>query len=125
MAGVDFVFKGVAEFGAAVDKMIERADKATGLAVRQAAERIKTEAGGHINTKSGKLAAGIRVEGPTKLGFAAYKAQVGPTGPYGRVHELGHRTPRSKPPYPFMRPGFESAAAGFERIFAEAWKGAL
>ena len=123
---LEVVWKGVEAFDAAVERMIERADRATAVAIVVAGKFVEEAARAKAHSRTGAMVGSITQDGPRQTGFAAYDLKVGPTIVYTRAVELGKKGYRHRPPHPWFRPGFEAAAAArFGEAFEKAWRGAL
>jgi phage gpG-like protein len=124
------VLKGLIEFRASVDATVARMDAAVRLATGKAAHLIEQRAKQALTTSShprgtptpsaageppslvsGTLRRSIAVVGPTAVGFATYRADIGPTVAYGRIQELGGSTAHGVlPARPYMAPVFNAAS---------------
>jgi hypothetical protein len=75
---------------------------------------------------SGSLAKSVRVVGPTGGAEGYIHHKVGPTGVYGRIHELGGVTGagyRTKlPPRPSLLPAWRQVKQWVPRIVEDAWR---
>ena len=123
MATVDFKFEGVSEWDAAVAAMVVRVEAGTVAAfpeIESAAQsliRPKVE-------KSRTLGDSVKVNPPTG-GGGSWSAELGPTAPYTRVIELGHKGAQNKPPHPWFKPGFSSHGDELGAKFVKGWAKAL
>lgn len=65
---------------------------------------------------TGVLRDSVDIEGPHRLGFGHYLAEIGPTAPYGRIQELGGVTGRGHattlPARPFVAPSYDRLMSG-------------
>lgn len=75
---------------------------------------------------TGTLRRSIAVDGPIRLGFGSYEAQVGPTAVYARVQELGGG-PSRLPSRPYLKPAFEQwfRSGAYQRRLLAAVRGAI
>lgn len=75
---------------------------------------------------TGTLMRSIAVDGPTGAA-GTYRAQLGPTVLYGRIHELGGRAGRKNaarlPARPYLAPAVEQSRSEVEALFYRAWRG--
>ena len=75
---------------------------------------------------TGTLRRSIKTEGPRRIGFGSYEAQVGPTVVYARVQELGGG-PSDLPARPYLKPSYDAwfATGSYQRRLLAAVRGAL
>ena len=117
MATLEFDLLGVPEFTAALEAMAGRVDRATQMAVRDAALVIQRQAQANASgrpgprVRTGTLRRSIRVGGPRRVS-TGWEERVGPTVIYSRRIELGFdgtdaigRT-YHQPPYPYFGPAW-------------------
>ena len=87
--------------------------------------------GSNPNVVSGALRRSITHKGPDHVGFGSWEVQVGPTTVYGRRIELGFSGSDSlgrvyhQPPFPYMRPAYESSQARLAAIAFAGWARAI
>lgn len=119
--------RGLAEFHAAMDKIIAGAEEATRGAVAEAAHLIEAKAKENAPVVTGTLRRSIVVTGPVPTGHGSFSATVGPTVIYGRRIELGFHGTDSigrhydQSGHPYFQPGFDSAKAEMPAIFERHW----
>lgn len=115
------------DFARALDAWIDRAEKASGVALTAAGAEVARESAASFDSgdgptnRSGTLAGSVATTEPHK-GLHGYEVTVGPAGVvYARRVELGKAGDHSAGPHPYFRPGFERAGARFVEIFSAAW----
>jgi len=144
MIRIRFEIKGVPDVEAAFDDLWLKTLEATGLAMgvilHQVArqERVMLSLGWHpFGTRtgsippsppwriSGALSRSVTVEGPRMYNFV-WRGQVGPTSPYGRIHELGGWTGAGYrtylPPRPHLAPAWAIVRPTVHSTFAKVWE---
>lgn len=139
------VFRGVAEAIAGVEHKVAAMHAASRLATGQALHLIERNAKAELTTSShradertpsmpgeppslvtGNLRRSITVTGPTKVGPAGWRGQVGPTAIYGRIQELGGRAGRTTlPARPYLAPAFAESLPEIRAIFKRAYTTAI
>ncbi|MFI1165657.1 hypothetical protein ACH4UM_19080 [Streptomyces sp. NPDC020801] len=149
MAGGVEVF-GIAELGAALERIALSLNTATRTATAQASHLLEAEIKKTLTTTShqrgtptpsapgeppslvtGTLRRSITVDGPHPLGLGRWDAQIGPTAVYGRIQEVGGVTGRGDatvlPPRPYLQPSFERLATSgaLSQIYHSAWRAAI
>lgn len=135
MAGNGVQVLGIPEFSAALKAITARFDMATRVATAEAAKITQAEIRQTLSTTShrkgtptpsapgeppsritGVLRTSVEKEGPHRIGFGYYLAEVGPTALYGRIQELGGVTGRGHattlPARPFVAPSYDRLVAG-------------
>ena len=84
------------------------------------------------NEKSGKLRESIQSERVERKGAGEWAVVAGPTAPYARIVELGHKKgakrgkhrtrPGHRAPHPWFLPGVERESMSIREVFAMAWE---
>lgn len=70
---------------------------------------------------SGDLRDSVKVVGPESISGFRWRAQVGPTMPYGRIQELGgHAGHANLPARPYMAPSLDQSLDEIREIFVQA-----
>jgi hypothetical protein len=139
------ILHGVGQAIAAIDAKVAAMHAATRAATAKALHVIERSAKQKLTTSThelgtptpsapgeppslvtGNLRRSITVTGPDPAGPGMWKGSVGPTAIYGRIQELGGITRgRTLPARPYMEPALHDVLDEIERIFAEAWTGAI
>jgi phage gpG-like protein len=147
VAGNGVQVLGIPELQAAFKKMTAQLDLATRTATVAAVKITKAEIRQTLATTShqkgtptpsspgeppskvtGFLRDSIDIEGPHRLGFGLYVAELGPTAPYGRIQELGGVAGRGHattlPARPFVAPSYDRlmASGALAAAYYAAWK---
>lgn len=77
---------------------------------------------------TGTLMRSVTVRGPTGAA-GTYRASVGPTVIYGRIHELGGQAGRHRatrlPARPYLAPAVDMSREQIAALYYRAWRGAL
>lgn len=123
-SAVTVTWSGVGEADAAFGAIVARVTAITpdvlgGLIVEAVKAKVRP-----LHEVSGDLAGSI----VGKLGEAAggqFDVTLGPTAPYTRVIEMGHRGPQNKPPHPWFIPGVLGMTPKFNETLASAWRKAV
>lgn len=119
------------EFAAAIERLTERADKASSLALVESGRLVADSVAKQFGIGNAPHNRSDRLNHSTKLGdirrhgFGEYEAEVGPAGlAYIRITELGKRGKRHRRSHPFFTPGFEAAHSQFAAVYKRAWEAA-
>ena len=143
-----FEFKGLTEFNAAIDAMVEAVNFATrdgvvkGVAVIEASAKTSFGPGhakgtpktvfGQPQSISGTLRRSIKMVGePVEVGRGVWSARVGPTSIYGRRVELGFNGSDAlgrvynQAPNPYLKPGVDKSIPLLNAVFESSWAAAM
>lgn len=134
---VDITWFGIPEFGAALQRAVERQSIEARAAVTELASELeklaKQGASGRPgpNVITGTLRRGIRHEPITPWGAMGWQTKVGPTVIYSRRIELGFHGADSRgrvydqPGYPYFVPAFRKVIYTAGSIFYKHWSAGL
>lgn len=116
---VNIKFEGVSEFDAAVSALVVKMEAVVTEAKSSVADVVKSTVRPTVE-KSRNLGDSIvaRMDEPGMITF-------GPTMPYTRVIEMGHKGNQNKPPHPWFIPGVREHSSELVAPFVEGWRRVL